>query len=112
MWLRKTLKEVADNKGSKSFEEQAREKFGAEVDICLGTNYEEKGKVNSDVAVFKFDYSMFYSAEELKKLKADKLPQKLTRPKAFDLSKAERIFITKEELKQRELLEQEKLKDI
>jgi hypothetical protein len=37
---------------------------------------------------------------------------KLVAPKALDLTKAERVFITKEELKQRELLEQEKLKDI
>jgi hypothetical protein len=33
-------------------------------------------------------------------------------PKSFDLSKAERVFITKEELKRRELEEQEKLKTI
>lgn len=50
------------------------------------------------------------NAEELKKLKEK--PQKYTAPKSFDFSKAERVFITKEELKQRELAEQEKLKDI
>ena len=52
------------------------------------------------------------SAEDQKKLKGDKAVPKLVAPKALDLSKAERVFITKEELKQRELLEQEKLKDI
>lgn len=50
--------------------------------------------------------------DELKKLKGDKVIAKIVAPKALDLSKAERIFITKEELKQRELMEQEKLKDI
>lgn len=50
--------------------------------------------------------------DELKKLKGDKVITKIVAPKALDLSKAERIFITKEELKQRELMEQEKLKDI
>jgi hypothetical protein len=44
------------------------------------------------------------SADEAKKLK-DKLPTKLIPPKAFDLSKADRVVITKEELKQRELME-------
>lgn len=51
------------------------------------------------------------SADELKKYKGEK-PAKLVPPKAFDLSKAERVIITKEELKQRELMEQEKLKEI
>ncbi len=49
--------------------------------------------------------------EEIKKLPKEKLPEKITPPKAFDLSTAERVFITKEELKRREL-EQEKLKDL
>lgn len=53
------------------------------------------------------------NADELKKAKADKsFITKLTAPKAFDLNTAERVIITKEELKQRELLEQEKLKEI
>ena len=49
--------------------------------------------------------------EELKKLNKEKIPEKLLPPKSFDFSKAERVFITKEELKRREL-EQEKLKDL
>jgi len=45
-------------------------------------------------------------------IKKKGVPTKLIAPKAFDLTLAERVFITKEELKQRELMEQEKLKDI
>lgn len=41
------------------------------------------------------------SPEEIKKLKEK--PAKLIPPKAFDFSQAERVVITKEELKQREL---------
>lgn len=41
------------------------------------------------------------SPDELKKLK-DK-PAKVVPPKAFDFINAERVIITKEELKQREL---------
>lgn len=51
------------------------------------------------------------SPEDLKKLPKDKLPEKVTAPKSFDFEKAERVIITKEELKRREL-EQEKLKDL
>lgn len=72
-------------------------------------DFNEKGKVNTDIAIFKYDYTFFMTPEEIKKKGA---PAKLSAPKTFDLSKAERVFITKEELKQRELMEQEKLKDI
>lgn len=110
MWLRKQLKEVSTQQ--KSYDEQAAERFGSEVDICLGDNYEQVGKVNTDMAVFKYDFTYFMSPDEIKKLKGDKAPPpKLKAPKAFDLSKAERVVITKEELKQRELMEQEKLKE-
>ena len=54
---------------------------------------------------------MFMTADELKKIPKEKLPEKLVPPKSFDLRTAERVFITKEELKRREL-EQDKLKDL
>jgi hypothetical protein len=103
------LAEVSEKGAAyKSFEDAAQEKFGGSVDICLG-NFEEKGKVNQDIAIFKYDYSYFMTPEEIKKKGA---PTKLVPPKSFDFSKAERVIITKEELKKRELMEQEKLKDI
>ncbi len=109
VWLRKQLAQVRE----KSFDEEAAEKFGSEVDIAVGDNYEAKGKVNREIAVFKWDYTHFMSAEEIKKLKGDKAPPaKLVPPKSFDLTTAERVIITKEELKRRELLEQEKYKEI
>jgi hypothetical protein len=45
-------------------------------------------------------------------LPKDRLPEPLEKAKSFDFSKAERIYITKEELKRRELEEQERLKQI
>ena len=45
------------------------EKFGKEIDICLGNDFEAKGKVNTDIAVFKYDFSYFMNAEDLKKKK-------------------------------------------
>lgn len=67
MWLRKILAEV--EKKEKSYDLEAEEKFGKEIDIVLGNNFEAKGKVNTDIAVFKYDFSYFMSAEELKKKK-------------------------------------------
>ena len=102
VWLRKCLAEGKEKKTT--FDQEAAERFGAEVDISIGDNYELPGKVNTDIAVFKWDYTYFMSAEELKKLKGDKAPPaKLVPPKSFDLATAERVVITKEELKQREL---------
>jgi hypothetical protein len=102
VWLRKTLAEYEEK--DKSFDAEAQEKFGAEIDVCVGNDYEAKGKINTNIAVFKWDYSFFMNADELKKAKADKsLITKLTPPKSFDLTTAERVIITKEELKQREL---------
>ena len=95
MWLKKHLKQTVDR--SEAFDDEISRKFGSEVDVCLGTDYEARGKVNSDIAIFKWDYTFFMSPEELKKMK-DK-PEKLVAPKSFDFTKAERVIITKEDLK-------------
>lgn len=60
------------------------------------------------MAIFKWDFTHFMTADEMKKLKEKPVP--LVPPKAFDISKAERVIITKEEIKMRELAEQEKAK--
>jgi hypothetical protein len=108
IWIRNALANAAQKPSS--YEEEAIAKFGKEIDICLGDNYDEPGVINRNFAVFNYDYSYFMNADELKKLK--ERPAKLVPPKSFDFSKAERVIITKEELKERELREQEKLKEI
>ena len=94
-----------------SYDKEAFAKFDDEIDICLG-EFDKKGKINSNIAVFNYDFTFFMSPEELKKFPKEKLPAKITAPKSFDLSLAERVVITKEELKRREMMEQEKLKNI
>jgi len=83
VWLKKTMKETV--KKEFSYEEEAEKKFGKEIDICFG-NFEEVGKVNTDIAIFNWDYTYFMSEEELKKLKVK--PEKYVPPKSFDFSKA------------------------
>ena len=86
----------ADSK-PKSFDQEAADRYGSEVDICVGDDYTSQGKVNTDIAIFKYDYTYFMSPEEVKKLKEK--PSKLVPAKAFDFTTAERVVITKEELK-------------
>jgi hypothetical protein len=62
------------------------------------------------MAIFNWDNTYFMTKEDIKKLKEK--PELPKPPKAFDLSMAERVFITKEELKMREMAEQEKLKEL
>lgn len=70
-----------------------------------------KSKPNTEIAAFKWDYTYFMDKEEMKKLKEK--PEPLIPPMSFDFSKAERVVITKEDLKKKEQeLEQEKLKGL
>lgn len=64
--------------------------------------------MNTDMAVFKWDSTYFMSEDEAKKW--TNKPEKITPAKALDMTQAERVFITKEEIKMREQMEQEKLK--
>jgi hypothetical protein len=64
------------------------------------------------MAVFNYDFTYFMSKDELKAYKGEK-PTKLAPPKMFDLSKAERVFINKEDIKLREMeKEANRLKDV
>lgn len=56
--------------------------------------------MNTDIAVFKWDFTHFMNDDDLKKLK--ERPEPLIPPKSFDFSRAERVIITKEDLKKRE----------
>jgi hypothetical protein len=46
-------------------------------------DYDKVGKVNTDVAIYKWDYTHFLGEDELKKLK--ERPEKLVKPVGFDL---------------------------
>ena len=54
------------------------------------------------MAVFNYDFTYFMSKDELKAYKGEK-PAKLVPPKMFDLSKAERVFVNKEDIKLKEM---------
>jgi hypothetical protein len=84
-----------------SFDDQVLAKYGSQIDVCLG-DFNEKGVLNTDMAVYQLDWTQFMSKQELKEYKGDKL-EPLVKPKMFDLSKAKRVKTTREEIKMREL---------
>jgi hypothetical protein len=107
VWLKRQLREAMKEEFV-PFDVQIKKKYEKEVDICVG-KYEEVGKVKTEFAAYKYDFTYFMTPEEISKHK--ELPTPLVAPKSFDISKAERVIITKEDLKQRELdEEQESLK--
>lgn len=79
------------------YDKEALEKFTPEIDICLG-DYDKKGVINTNMAIFAWDNSVFMTEEEYKDLPAEK-KVKVHPAKMFDLSKAERVIIKKEEMK-------------
>lgn len=79
------------------------------MDICLG-DWEEKGVVNHEMAVYKWDATYFMTEKEIKALPEERRQPLKVPPKSFDLSKAERVIINKKDLKVQELqAQQEKL---
>lgn len=105
-WLRRHLSKVEGN--DFDFDKDALEKH-ADLDICLG-DFDKKGVVNTDMAIFKWNNSIFMTEEEIKKTPEDKRAKPLTPVHQFDLSKAERVIVNKSDLKVQEIqAEQEKL---
>jgi hypothetical protein len=96
-WLKKQLLNIPD----KSFEQIANEKFGDEIGICFG-EWDKKAVFCYDMAVLNYDWTYHMTAEELKNFKGE-LPEKFVVPKMFDLSKAERVVQSKDEIKLAEL---------
>ena len=80
----------------KSFDDKVLEKYSKDIDICLG-DYSEKSKPNTDMAVFKVDWTDFMTPEEVKQQKEQLQP--LTKAKYIDLNRAKRVKITREEIK-------------
>ena len=67
LWLLREVEKAAEQK--QSYYEQAVEKFDKEIDICVGNEYSKKSPVNTNMAIYNYDYTYFMSADALKKLK-------------------------------------------
>lgn len=72
------------------------DKYRDRIDICLG-DWNEKGVINTDIAVHKLDATQFMSKQELKDYPYDEV--KLCKPPTmFDLSMGTRVTMSKEQL--------------
>jgi len=67
-WFRIELRKAATM--TKSFDEEALEKYGKDIDVCLG-DYNEKGVPNSEMAVYNLSWADFMSKQELKEYKTE-----------------------------------------
>lgn len=107
-WLRRELSKAGE---CEDFSSKNEAIYGSEVGISHG-DWNEKAKFTTEMAVFNYDFTYFMSKDELKAYKGEK-PAKLVPPKMFDLSKAERVFVNKEDIKLKEMeKESNRLKDV
>jgi hypothetical protein len=104
-WLRKHLSKVEENPDF-DYDKQALDLWGEKLDVCLG-NFEEKGEVNTDMAIFNYSHAFFMTPEELKNLAPEQNKQVPVPPKMPDLSKAERLILKKDEMKVQEIQEEQ-----
>ena len=97
-WFRAMMKQGLESE--ESAQERILAKYGDKVDICHA-DFNEKGVINTDMACHKLDASQFMTEEEYKEYPHG--PVTLTvAPKMFDLTKAERVTTSKEDLNLKE----------
>ena len=84
------------------FDKIALEKYADQKDISIG-NFEEKGKLNHEMAIYKWDASIYMTEEEIAALPEERKPVLYEPPKYFDLSKAERVVINKDTMQIQEI---------
>lgn len=107
-WLRRHL-HLIELDPEFDFDKMALEKYADEKDICVG-DFSEKGKLNHEMAIYKWDASIYMTEEEIAALPEERKPVLYEPPKYIDLSKAERVHINKDEMQIQEIqAQQEKL---
>ena len=84
------------------FDTEAMKMHGDKLDICLG-DYDAECKINTEMAAYKWDNTIFMSEEEKKKLPEGKLMKKMEPPTMPDLSKSVRVYVNKDDLKVNEI---------
>lgn len=100
-WLRRHLWKIEEDPDF-DFDTIALEKYKDQKDVCVG-DFEEKGVINHEMAIYKWDASVYMTEEEIAALPEERKPVLYTPPKHPDLSKAERVTINKAEMQVQEL---------
>ena len=100
-WLNLELKKAGSME--KSFDDKVLDKYKDDIDLCMG-DFEEKSKPNTDMAVFKLDWTHFMTPEEVKQQAETLAP--LTKAKYPDMKKAKRVKTTREEIRLQEMIKE------
>ena len=107
-WLFRHLRQI-ESQPDYDYDKIAMDMFGKDLDICLG-DYDQKGTVNTEMAIFNFDAGMYYNKKEIAAMPDEKKPVRFTPPTMLDLKNVERVVIDKDKMKVQEIqAEQEKL---
>ena len=107
-WLLRTLRDIEAQPGY-DYDTAALEACKSEIDLCLG-DFDEKGVVNTEMAIHKYDQSIFMTKEEIDALPDELKPKRIVPPTMLDLDSVERVHIKKEDMKVQEIqAEQDKL---
>lgn len=100
-WLKKHLEKIEATPDF-DYDKAALDLHEPDLDICLG-DWDEKGVVNHEMAIYKWDSTYFLSEKEIAALPEERRQPLKVPPKSFDLAKAERIVVNKADLKVQEL---------
>ena len=106
-WLNNHLRKI---EGSEfDYDTECLAKHEANLDICLG-DYDKEDEINTSMAVYNWNNTMYMTDKEVESMPKDKKTVQPVPPTMFDLNKAERVIIDKDNLKVQEIqAEQERL---
>mmetsp|Transcript_6808 Transcript_6808/g.11473 ORF Transcript_6808/g.11473 Transcript_6808/m.11473 type:complete len:432 (+) Transcript_6808:297-1592(+) len=108
-WFKRELLKVEDDP-SYDYDKMALAKYEADMDVCL-LDYDKKGEVHTDVAVYKWNYHNLMTEEEIKNMSDDLRLETPEPPKCpADFSKVQRHILDKDALAIKEMqAEQERM---
>lgn len=100
-WLRRYFRQI-EQQPDYDYDTAATEAFRDKIDFCIG-DFDEKGVVNTDMAIFKFDQSIFMTKEEIEATPDEQRPKRFEPVTMLDLQKDEKYMTKKEDLKVQEI---------
>ena len=85
--------QIKNNVGCRPYNDVLRERF-PELEVC--NNYEKQYEIDTRMVVLNYDFTYFMDEESKKKL--TDAPDPIVSPWAFDLSKAERVNFSADDI--------------
>lgn len=95
------VEKASPDRDTPSYDEACLAKYQEATGICLG-DWNEKGVINTDIGIHRWTFMQFMDEQERKEYTGE-MPQEFEVPKYFDLSKAEKYVISKEQLQLKQM---------